>query len=35
MQGEADAGRIGEPEDADPAQVWRVIRVRGVAESAI
>src|SRR3954470_22787221 len=34
-QGEAHAGGMGEPEDADPAQVSRVIRVRGVAESPI
>src|SRR3954464_13517896 len=34
-QGEAHAGGMGEPEDADPAQVSRVIRVRGVVESLI
>src|SRR5207248_110930 len=34
-QGEAHAGGMGEPEDADPARISRVIRVRGVAESPI
>jgi hypothetical protein len=35
MQGEANTGRIGEPDDADPAKEFRVIRVRGVAEAFI
>src|SRR3954463_5946965 len=34
-QGEAFGGAKGEPEDADPAPISRVIRVRGVVESAI
>src|SRR5436190_17098 len=34
-QGEAFGGAKGEPEDADPAQISRVIRARGVVESAI
>src|SRR5881397_3090971 len=34
-QGEANVGAIGEPEDADPAPVSRVIRVRGVARLVI
>jgi hypothetical protein len=34
-QGEANVEAIGEPEDADPATVSRVIRVRGVVESII
>jgi hypothetical protein len=34
-QGEANAGAIGEPEDADPAPVSRVIRVRAVVGSII
>jgi hypothetical protein len=33
--GEANAEVIGEPEDADPATVSRVIRVREAVESAI
>jgi hypothetical protein len=34
-QGEAFGGAKGEPEDADPAPISRVIRVRGVVESTI
>src|SRR5437763_4686997 len=34
-QGEAFGGAKGEPEDADPAQISRVIRARGVGESTI
>src|SRR3954452_9287423 len=34
-QGEAFGGAKGEPEDADPAPISRVIRARGVVESAI
>jgi hypothetical protein len=34
-QGEAFGGAKGEAEDADPAQISRVIRVRGVVESTI
>jgi hypothetical protein len=33
--GEAHAGGMGEPEDAEPAQVSRVIRALGVVESLI
>src|SRR5918912_3745467 len=34
-QGEAFGGAKGEPEDADPAPISRVIRARGGAELAI
>jgi hypothetical protein len=34
-QGEAFGGAKGEPEDADPAPISRVIRVREVVEFAI
>jgi len=34
-QGEADTRGIGEPDDADPAKEFRVIRVRVVVESVI
>src|SRR4051794_28827246 len=34
-QGDAFGGAKGEPEDADPAPISSVIRVRGVVESAI
>jgi len=34
-QGEAFGGAKGEPEDVDPAQISRVIRVHGVGESTI
>jgi hypothetical protein len=34
-QGDAFGGAKGESEDADPAQISRVIRARGVVESTI
>jgi len=34
-QGTANTSGIGKPDDADPATNFRVIRVRGVAESLI
>ena len=34
-QGAACAGGTGKPEDEDPTQIIRVIRVRGVVESLI
>jgi hypothetical protein len=34
-QGEANTGGIGEPEDADPAQIPAGIRTRGAAKSTI
>jgi hypothetical protein len=33
--GEAHAGCMGEPEDADPPKIWRVIRACVVVESVI
>jgi hypothetical protein len=33
--GEANTGGIGEPEDADPAQIIRIHPARGVVESTI
>jgi hypothetical protein len=34
-QGEANTGRIGEPEDADPAPISRIHPARAVVESII